>query len=212
MNNAKRIFDTEIARIRSFDQLINHLNISGFQDNEIYENINRMKIVFAVSSFDKFMHDIIKIGIIEMFLGDRNHTKKYSNELIPISVLTKIYNQELIPAAMEFETSIYAKLKTISYQDPTKLADGLSFIWDEKQKWQKIASELGYPNDEQARSQLKLIITRRNAIVHESDLDPTTNKKQNLDDISTNDSIDFLEKLGNVIFNNCCLFAHKSKP
>lgn len=212
MNNAKRIFDTEIARIRSFGQLINHLKTNGLHDNETYENINRMKIVFAVSAFDKFMHDIIKVGIIELFLGNRNHTNKYSNELIPISVLTKIYNQELIPAAMEFETSIYAKLKTISYQDPKKLADGLSFIWDEKQKWQKFASELGYPNDEQARSRLKLIITRRNAIVHESDLEPTTNEKQNLDDISADDSVDFLENLANVIFNNCFLSAHKSKP
>jgi len=74
----------------------------------------------------------------------------------------------------------------------------LSYIWDEPQKWQKIATSLG-TSDLQARTRLKLIIDRRNAIVHEADIDLSTNTKFAISKAESEGSLDFLEACGNAI-------------
>ena len=53
--------------------------------------------------------------------------------------------------------------------------------------------------DEDAKRKQKLIVTRRNAIVHEADLDPVTSKKQAITRAEAADISDFLLALGNRI-------------
>jgi hypothetical protein len=48
---------------------------------------------------------------------------------------------------------------------------------------------------------LKLISTRRNAIVHEADMDPLTNARTPITRAEANDITDFLEKCGTSIVN-----------
>ena len=133
-----------------------------------------------------------------IFIGNRAATKKYSNESLPISVMTSIYNKDLISASMIFKDAIYAKLRVLSFQSPDKIADGLSFIWDENQKWQKLADKLG-SNDVTVKQRLNLVVTRRNAIVHEADLNPVSLNKQDIKSEDIIEIVNFLEKLGNVI-------------
>ncbi len=50
-----------------------------------------------------------------------------------------------------------------------------------------------------AKRKQKLIVTRRNAIVHEADLDPVTNQKQSITRAEAMDISNFLLALGNRI-------------
>ena len=86
----------------------------------------------------------------------------------------------------------------MSFQDPVKVADGLSFIWNEGQKWQKIAGKIGL-SDGVARTTLKLIADRRNAIVHEADIDPVTSLKLGITRQECEDTSSFLQNCGNEI-------------
>ena len=86
----------------------------------------------------------------------------------------------------------------LSFQNFQKIADGLSFIWDEGQKWQKLATKLS-SSDEEIKKRLNLIVSRRNDIVHEADLDPVSLEKQDIRDEDIIENIDFLENLGNAI-------------
>ena len=74
----------------------------------------------------------------------------------------------------------------------------LVFIWDENQKWQKLADKLG-SNDVTVKQRLNLVVTRRNAIVHEADLNPVSLNKQDIKSEDIIEIVNFLEKLGNVI-------------
>ena len=112
--------------------------------------------------------------------------------------MTSIYNKDLISASMIFKDAIYAKLRVLSFQSPNKIVDGLSFIWDESQKWQRLADKLG-SNDITVKQRLNLIVTRRNAIVHEADLNPVSLNKQDLKSEDIIEIVNFLEKLGNAI-------------
>ena len=95
---------------------------------------------------------------------------------------------------------MFKKFKTVSYQEPSKVSDGLSYIWDEKQKWQKI-SEYMSEDDKSVKTQLKLIASRRNTIVHEADIDPSTGKKYTITSQENSGVIDFLERCGEAIYS-----------
>nr|WP_254640084.1 HEPN domain-containing protein [Chitinophaga sp. GbtcB8] len=70
----------------------------------------------------------------------------------------------------------------------------LSLIWDESHKWQNIAAPLGI-SERDVRTKLKNIVSRRNQIVHESDIDPVTGLKADLSANIVDDVVDFIEKL-----------------
>ena len=65
-------------------------------------------------------------------------------------------------------------------------------------KWQKLADKLG-SNDVTVKQRLNLVVTRRNAIVHEADLNPVSLNKQDIKSEDIIEIVNFLEKLGNVI-------------
>ncbi len=198
MNNAKTRFNEEMIRIRNLSLISKFLKENKYSEPEHYDELNRTQLVWAVSAFDKLLHELIRVGIKDIFFEKRKPTKKYSNESIPISVMTSIYNKDLISASIEFEQAIYGKLKVLSFQNFQKIADGLSFIWDEGQKWQKLATKLS-SSDEEIKKRLNLIVSRRNDIVHEADLDPVSLEKQDIRDEDIIENIDFLENLGNAI-------------
>jgi hypothetical protein len=197
MLNAKRVFHRNIQQANElgavYDHLSNTVNIP-----QQFDDLLRSQIVNAVSAFDKLMHDLIRIGMVQMFENQRPSTNKYLNETIAIQHLSTLMAGAVPPPAVRFEEIIREKLSKFSFQDPTKIADGLSYIWSENQKWQQIALILGMSDDD-AKRKLKLIVTRRNAVVHEADLDPVNNLKQAITRSEATDITNFLLALGNRI-------------
>jgi hypothetical protein len=159
-----------------------------------FDDILRAQIVYAVSAFDKLMHDLIRIGMVRQFAGLRAVTPKFSADPMPMSVHQDIVSAEF-PVTPEsiYEKSVFQKLSFLSFQDPKKVADGLSYIWDEKGKWTKISAEIGLPED-QITTQLKLFATRRNAIVHEADMNPMSHVKNAIAKIDADSCVDFMGK------------------
>jgi hypothetical protein len=74
----------------------------------------------------------------------------------------------------------------------------LSYIWDEKHKWQKIGAAMAI-KEEQARTQLKLIVDRRNKIAHEADVDITSGGKFAISKSDCESTVLFIEKCGEEI-------------
>lgn len=163
-----------------------------------YDDLLRSKIVYSVSAFDKLVHDLIRIGMVQIYLGKRAPTQKYLAEPIPLSTAQQLSIATTPPPEVIFEQAIQSKLKTLSFQDPDKVADGLSYVWGETQKWQRIAAGIGL-QEKTARTTLRLIATRRNSIVHEADMDPTTSTKLAISKGECDDVGDFILKLGDEI-------------
>lgn len=141
-----------------------------------FDDLLRSKFVYAVSAFDKLIHDIVRSGMVEIYTGARQPTAKYLAEPIPMAVAQQLITPATAPPEAVFEQTIRAKLKTLSFQDPDKVSDGLAYIWSENQKWQKIAAAIG-ADEKVTRTTLKVIATRRNSIVHEADIDPISETK-----------------------------------
>lgn len=200
MLSSKSTFDQNIREARAISDIYNYLN-SEVKVPFSVDDLLRSQIVYAVSAFDKLIHDLIRVGLIQSYEGSRTQTAKYINEVFPMSVIQQMSTASIPPAVHFFEQAVFQKLKIVSYQEPNKVSDGLSYIWDEKQKWQKITTQMGStqsPKD--IKTQLKLIADRRNMIVHEADLSPASMQKQDISSSEVVEIIDFIECCGNAIY------------
>ncbi len=159
----------------------------------------RWQWVQCISAFDKFVHDIVRVGMLEIFLGNRASTPKYNSFQIDIQTYRDMSNNR-IDAAIIFERKIILKHGFLAFQDPNKVADALSFIWNENDKWAKISNGMQM-NKNNCTTYLKNIVIRRNQIVHEGDYTDNLSKRQ---DIFLQDVIDiraYILKLGKVIYD-----------
>lgn len=198
MHNAHALFRRNLALARDLSAL--HGMLSNIVTvPKTFDDLLRSQLIYAVSAFDKLMHDLVRIGMLEIFMGTRASTSKYDVEPISMQAHMEIVNATIPPREHYFEQALVRKFKIVSFQDPAKVADGLSYIWHETQKWQKISQSLGM-TDAMVRTQLKLIADRRNAIVHEADIDPLTGAKNPITKAESDSSLAFLEKCGDAIY------------
>lgn len=137
--------------------------------------------------------------MIESFQGVRTPTNSYKNFNISLSQFEAINSASIPPAEYVFAQTITSSHKHLSFQDPDKVTEALSLIWHESHKWQKIASEMGM-NQNDLKTELKNIVIRRNQIVHENDLDLFTGNIQSINHTDTQQSVDFIDKLGTTIY------------
>ena len=197
MHNAKAIF---LSNMRDADALVGiYEYLAGSVGEAIsFDDLLRSRIVYSVSAFDKLLHDLIRIGIVQTYLGNRIATPKYQNEPIPLSVAQQLSATTTTPPEVLFEQIVRSKLKILSFQDPDKLSDGLSYIWPEPQKWQKISFKINTP-EATAKTTIRLIANRRNAIVHEAVLDSKKKKKISISKVESDEVSSFLLNLGTAI-------------
>lgn len=199
MSRAYTIFKKNIQEARQLNALHSYLS-KNIQAPISHDDILRAQLVNCVSAFDKLIHDLILDGMTDIYLGKRPQTPKYLSEAFPLNIYLNMQAATIPPAEYYFREAVRAKHKTISYQEPSKVAEGLAYIWNESQKWVKIAQVMG-SKDDLVKVQLKLIAVRRNAIVHEADLDPVTHQKLDIDSKMVSDNSNFIEKCGDAIEN-----------
>lgn len=198
MHNALSLFRKNIEEAKSLIPVYEYLEISLVTPLS-FDDLLRAQIVYSVSAFDKLMHDLIRIGMVEIFMGNRPTTPQYLTETITISTYSELISATFLPKELVFEQAIVRKLKTVSYQTPENVAKGLSYIWNEPQKWQRIASNMAM-DTETVKTELKLIVDQRNRIVHEADINPLTNQKYSITKSDSQSVTDFLQKTGEAIY------------
>ncbi len=190
-----------------FADLINQCNATmGLYDylvsNKIYlgaSDLLRWQFVLAVSALDKYIHDIVRLGMIDEFLGKRAKTSKFNMFKITLSASLMIKSSEY--PEFEIEQEIIKQHGFLAFQDPDKIADALSFIWDEPHKWQAIRRLMKTPITEtDLKIKLKNIVLRRNQIVHQGDCsfapDPIQQDILKEDVVSV---IEFIKEIVNAI-------------
>ena len=185
--------DSENLRLL-YIHCVHNLNLPGD-----YSDLLRMSFIYCLSALDKLIHDIILHEAVEIFVGRRSPTPKYLSETVTLENYLQLSNSDFPPKEIIFENIVRRKLGYLSFMDPAKLADGLSLVWNEPHKWQVIAKEFSVTKT-QAKTKLKNLVTRRNAIVHETDRDPGTDQKLPLSPTESEEVQSFISDLGEVIY------------
>ena len=200
MRSSQALFDTHIRDALSLSAIYDYGAIH-LRAPFSFDDILRAQIANSVSAFDKFMHDLIRIGMIETFVGRRRPTPKYSTEVLSLEAISLIRAATVPPPEAYFEKEILKKHSHLSFQDPVKVADALGLIWAEPQKWQAISNQMGRADHDNTRKILSLICVRRNKIVHEADYDGLSDQKLTISREEAINSALFIQQCGIAIFN-----------
>jgi hypothetical protein len=197
MRNALSTFHKNINAARELTALYDHLKTSIIAPLS-FDDLLRSQVVYSVSAFDKLIHDLVRIGMVATFTGARLATARYQAEAISMQLHGELVGATVPPKEYLFEQEIIKRLRVQAFQEPVKVAAALSLIWDEAHKWLKIGKKIGV-NPDDARTKVRLIVTRRNAIVHEADIDPISQTQNTISRAECKDITDFLELCGNGI-------------
>lgn len=164
MNNAYTQF------LANTDKAVNLVNLAKVLDDMTssaidVSDIYRAAIVQVVSALDQFIHEIVRVGLLEIYKGTRKETASSANFPIPLSaVMQGAIDEYWLDQRIRHMHSWKA------FQDPDKIAEAIALIcptglWDKVGKI--IESEA-----KTLRIDLKAIVDRRNQIAHEADMHP----------------------------------------
>ncbi len=167
-------------------------------------DILRAEIILAVSALDKFIHDLVRMGMLEILSGPRSPTPAYRR--FPFSMEAVIFTRSN-PTEEEllnyFGEEIRNRQEWQSFQYPDKIADAIRLV-SQIDLWKEVANQLGTTDAKTVKEQLKMFVDRRNKIAHEADNIPTPTLlggRWPIDPALANEAVEFIEKLAEAIYN-----------
>lgn len=153
----------------------------------------RNALVSAVSSFDYLVHELVRLGLLEIAKG-RSKAKGTGHFSVSFA--------NIVPFPTDLvwlDAEIRKRHGHLSFQMPDKVSQAVRLISD-CDLFQEVAGVLG-SSAVDIKRRLRLIVDRRNKIAHEADADPGAyGQKWPIDILLTNDSIDFIEALGFAVY------------
>ncbi len=197
MQQAIETFKLNVDSVKQLDTIYQYLDQNNIKTLDLSE-ILRAEIVLAVSALDNFISDVLYIGLVETFEGNRNiptdFAKPFNEFQVDMQTLTQIINA---PSPNDKSLILGDYIRKINsknpYQDPKQIESALLLLGI-KQLWTKLGTELSI-KPEDLKKELANIVWQRHKIAHEADFDHLTQKKRARDRVSTFQAIEFIEKL-----------------
>lgn len=189
-------FSQNLARARSLAELAESLSTLTTAAVDL-SDILRASLVLGVSALDHFVHEFVRLGMIEVHRGNRATTDAYLSFRVPMSAareaIADIGRDEWLDQAIR-ETHTWQ-----SFQHPDKIADAIRLM-SNVGLWEQVATELSMAS-KTVKTQLGAIVDRRNKIAHEADMDPTNpGSRWPINPVHVRDALDFIETVAKAIF------------
>lgn len=157
----------------------------------------RAALVQGVSAFDHFIHEEVRVRMIGL-AGQA--AVKWPPAYGRFRISLEAFDRSRTGGTRWLEEEIRAQHSYLAFQQPEKVADAIRLVSD-VELWPSVANFIGV-DTRAVKTQLKLIVDRRNQIAHEADMDPTPPRSRY--PISRNivdSSLDFLDVLVEAIVN-----------
>lgn len=217
MKTAKIHFEQNLIRIKSLGQLYKVISSSEIDDLEPTD-ILRAQYVMLVSALDHFIHEIIRLGMLEIYKNERTYTKDFQEFILALDKNILFKNavmEEKNPHWLDYQIRRLNGYK--SFQQAEKISEAIKLILKTdvvirdkidknktKQKncfWNNVANLMKRLNEEESIiKQLNFIIERRNQIAHEADIEPTYGELREMKEIDIEESITFIENIVQAIY------------
>lgn len=189
MSNEKYFFDNQISSLHSLTSIYQYLH-----DNANFMNADallRSEYVLIVSSFDNYLHNIVRQKIRDSFFSAQAMPKNFN---LPIEICQLIRTETSEDDQKSIlDAALRSHLEKDSFQSPKGVEYALNLI-NINHIWKASSAIMGKP-PEYIRNQLALIVKRRNQIAHEADIDCSTGMPRSIDVQTITDCRSFLEKL-----------------
>jgi hypothetical protein len=162
-------------------------------------DIYRASVVLGVSALDHFVHEFVRLGMLEVHRGSRPATDAHLSFKVPLAAARiGINNSGQDDWLDETVRETHAWL---SFQHPDKIADAIRLVSAVK-LWDGVAKEIG--SDAKAvKVRLAAIVDRRNKIAHEADMDPTNpGHRWPIDGALVRDALDYIASVVYAIYKS----------
>lgn len=191
-------FEANVRRARELVSLQAHLSriLTSVVNTD---DILRAALVLGVSAFDHFVHEVVRLGMLEIYAGTRKASSGF--ERFPLS-MKKTQAALKSPTGQWLDEAIRETHGWHTFQQPEKVAEAIRLISDVK-LWEAVAQKLSQ-DQASTKASLKMIVDRRNKIAHEADMDPTSpGQRWPIDEKLVSDALDVLEKTARAILQSC---------
>lgn len=142
------------------------------------EELLRAEWVARVSALDLYIHELIAQCMLSIFEGGRAPTPAYLRFQVSSETLHRIRAAgNPSEASAAFDLYVRDRLGLVTYQDPEDIAEGVR-LCSTVELWNEVAVKYGSTPQmkttvaKNLKTQLSLIVRRRNQIAHEGDLQP----------------------------------------
>lgn len=193
MQSAIDLFRISITRVRDLIAVHNSLKAQASSVLD-FSDMLRAALVLAVSALDYYIHEVVRIGMLEIHRGQRPEPPAFSGFQISLgNARAGINAGQNIDSWLEDEIRQRHSYK--SFQQPNAIADAVRLICDKK-LWEEVSINMGSPAKD-IKQQLSRIVDRRNKIAHEADIDPSypIGDRWPIDELLVNEAVDFIEQV-----------------
>lgn len=196
MHSALTQFTENLKRVKELGALATAIESMTTPAVDVSDML-RSQIVLAVSALDQFVHELVRVGMVEAAKGRRRKTDAYMRFPIPVTAVESALN------GLDCETwvgeSVRERHSWMSFQDPERIAEVLRLISNVK-LWEEVGRQLGMTGQD-VKTRLKLVVDRRHKIAHEADIDPANpGFRWTIDAAIVKETIEFIEKVGAAMF------------
>ncbi len=168
MNGAYNTFEASLARVRSIHALHASISVSATPIAD-HTDLLRAEIVLLVSALDQFIHELTRIGMLDIWNGTRSATDAHNRFQMSLETAKALLSSPGTDSHLDNE--IRLRHGFLAFQHPDKIADAIRLI-SSIELWNEVGALLGEPPAD-VKAQLKLLAERRNKIAHEADVDPS---------------------------------------
>lgn len=193
MQSALEQFHISINRVRDLIAVHNSVKAQSTSALDL-SDILRAALVLTVSALDFYIHEVTKLGMLEIHRGLRSEPPAFSRFQISLGSA-----REGLKVALSIdywlEEEIRQRHSYKSFQQPENIAGAIRLISDKK-LWEEVSIIMGRPAKD-IKQQLSIIVDRRNKIAHEADIDPTygLGNRWSIDENLVSDAVDFIEEV-----------------
>jgi hypothetical protein len=148
------------------------------------DEILRAEWVARVSALDLYIHELVAQRMLDIYDGTKPTTRQFLEFKVSVETLNRArFSSILTDARSAFELDIRTTLSRITFQDPDAIADGVRNV-STVELWNELAiiikgATLSNKSSlaKLIKRELSLIVSRRNKIAHEGDLQPSPPRK-----------------------------------
>ena len=190
-------FHWNLQRVRNIGSL--H-SILGNQTTSALDlsDLLRAELVMAVSALDLYVHEVVRLGMLECFRGQRATTNAFYEFRVTLGGTLQAVSTPGSDVWLDDQIRDLHSRRT--FQHPDDIASAIRLI-SNIDLWHLVAVRL-QSTREAVRNRLRLVVDRRNKIVHEADANPSYGQigiLWPLNSVEANETVTFVENVAEAV-------------
>ena len=196
MLSALEQFRINIARARDVGSVAQVLAIQTTPALDV-SDILRAELVMAVSVLDHYVHELVRLGMLDAYRNSRVRTPTFLQ--FQVSLAAAMDGIADPQGEVWLEQEIRARHGYQTFQSPENIARAINLI-SPIHLWSEVANHFQMTS-QSVRNTLSAIVDRRNQIAHEADMDPSfPGTRWPIDEQMVTEAVDFIERLAETIY------------